>query len=665
MAKKRTGYSKKSKDWLGRTIIEHHNAKGEKTGYSKPGKTFWGTPITERYNSKGEKTGYNKKSKTVWGTSITERYNSEGEKTGYNKKSETFLGTPITERYNTQGEKTGYSKAGRTFWGTPITEHYADTSPTPSRASSSTSWPTSDQSTQAMPVSRPAMSAFWANTVGCVAGFVFAKIVGPFVAQIAIARQWQPPSWLSAIFVIWFFTISILVGVAVAAALSSKKQRAKRAVVWAISVTAVIVLLVGVDATSTDRLHAGPPYVFTNPGTYSNVKGHVPPNTTILDELNGSSVGEPYGISYVPLSSGKYKRGALFLQKDASRIEYRKGIPREGTLEWLINVKDGYYYSDFRSYQKQDRALVFSTDSSGGDVTWPGAAKLSVSASGDISFFVAERKYNNPPTTPLEAKHTNFRFNEWHAIAVSFGGQGQSIMVDGRLVAQAPERRQVLGSAGTHQKPMDIPTLGESVSGFWARHRYDGGFEGIVAEFRASKSQNDWYIARTGWTKSPPIQPVVMQTAEIPSGVKSALDSAFPGWTPVESIGEDISICKQPDANFKYWFVWGDFDEDGTQDYAAEINQGNDAVVVALFAHAGGFKSFVVDRFPEGRYRWSVLGVAPKGKTIPDLREGRSQELVSNPRTIDADTILGIACEKSAVAYVYSSSGFEKVFISD
>jgi hypothetical protein len=106
VAKKKSGYSKKSKDWLGRPIIEHHNSRGEKTGYSKPGKTFWGTPITERYNSKGEKTGYN-------------------------KKNETFFGTPVTERYNAQGEKTGYSKPGRTFWGTPITEHYTETSPGP------------------------------------------------------------------------------------------------------------------------------------------------------------------------------------------------------------------------------------------------------------------------------------------------------------------------------------------------------------------------------------------------------------------------------------------------------------------------------------------------------------------------------------------------------
>ena len=32
---------------------------------------------------------------------------------------------------------------------------------------------------------------------------------------------------------------------------------------------------------------------------------------------------------------------------------------------------------------------------------------------------------------------------------------------------------------------LDVPTLGETVSGFWARHRFDGGLEGAVGMFRA------------------------------------------------------------------------------------------------------------------------------------------------------------------------------------
>jgi hypothetical protein len=134
VAKKKSGYGKKSKNWLGRTIIEHYNEKGKKTGFSKRTKDFWGNSITERFSNKGEKKGFNKSSKTFWGGDVTERFDSKGERIGYNKKSHTFWGTPVTDRYNTEGEKTGHSIKTSTFWGTPITQHYDDR-PTSSRVS--------------------------------------------------------------------------------------------------------------------------------------------------------------------------------------------------------------------------------------------------------------------------------------------------------------------------------------------------------------------------------------------------------------------------------------------------------------------------------------------------------------------------------------------------
>jgi hypothetical protein len=157
----------------------------------------------------------------------------------------------------------------------------------------------------------------------------------------------------------------------------------------------------------------------------------------------------------------------------------------------------------------------------------------------------------------------------------------------------------------------------------------------------------------------------VIGDGNVPRGIESALDSAFPGWRPVQTSEEDLRICKQPNASFKYWLVSGDFDGDGRQDYAAEITQGNVNLLVALFARNKVYHPVVVERFGEGRFGWSVLGVAGKGETIPDLSEGADHNLVSHPRTIGWDTILGIACEKSAVAYIYDGSGFKRIFISD
>jgi hypothetical protein len=97
---------------------------------------------------------------------------------------------------------------------------------------------------------------------------------------------------------------------------------------------------------------------------------------------------------------------------------------------------------------------------------------------------------------PTEARVTKFRFGEWHALGVSYGRQGQHIMLDGNIVASFPGRTQTFGQAGNHQEPLDIPTIGETVSHFWAHHRYEGGFEGILAAFRVSAKQKDWLLAQ-------------------------------------------------------------------------------------------------------------------------------------------------------------------------
>lgn len=124
MGKKKSGYSKKSSDWLGRSIIEHYNSEGKKTGHSRKGSDWLGRPRTEHYNTKGEKTGYNKKSSDWLGRSITERYNAKGEKTGYNKKNTDWLERPVIDRYNSKGEKTGFSRDSSDWLDRPVTEHY-------------------------------------------------------------------------------------------------------------------------------------------------------------------------------------------------------------------------------------------------------------------------------------------------------------------------------------------------------------------------------------------------------------------------------------------------------------------------------------------------------------------------------------------------------------
>ena len=212
----------------------------------------------------------------------------------------------------------------------------------------------------------------------------------------------------------------------------------------------------------------------------------------VEDKLTGSTIGAATGIRW---TNAIDNRGAVFSAASSSRIEYPGLIPPEGTLEFWIKVNSGYHYENFQFKPDQDDAMIFSSDVQGGDVTWPGTTKVFVSRNGNVSLWMATVKGpNHNPAT--EARKTTFRFGEWHAIGVSYGSQGQSIMLDGRMVASSPRRTQTFGVAGNQQSPLDIPTVGETVSHFWQNHRYEGGFEGILSAFRVSGKQADWMLAK-------------------------------------------------------------------------------------------------------------------------------------------------------------------------
>ena len=217
------------------------------------------------------------------------------------------------------------------------------------------------------------------------------------------------------------------------------------------------------------------------------------PGTT-LDELRSIEIfaAGQYGVG----SQIEYERSAAtFSAAESSRLDYGPYITDEGTLELWIKVDHGYRYDNYQFRGNQDEAVVFSSDCSGGDVTWPGTTKLIVKANGDITLFMATNKYNKPPVEPTVARATGFRFGEWHAIGISYGNAGQWIMLDGKIVAGSHFLTQKLGRAGDHSEPLDEPTIGETPCHFWHPHQYEGGFEGVLAGVRLSKQQKDWALA--------------------------------------------------------------------------------------------------------------------------------------------------------------------------
>ena len=215
----------------------------------------------------------------------------------------------------------------------------------------------------------------------------------------------------------------------------------------------------------------------------------------LLDEFNDSSLGSTYGITYTDTPNG---RGAVFQRSKESRVQYDfiTQIPKEGTLEFYIKVDSGYWYSNSTLHENQQSALIFTTDIQLGDVIWPGSTWVRVYDNGTISLRMALEKYESYNVDNiLYAQNTDAKFGEWLAIGVSFGSEGQHIMLNGNLVASNQDRTIELGRGGNHTTPNDIPTIGESVSSVWSNNQNEGGFEGVIDTFRVSSSQKDWKIS--------------------------------------------------------------------------------------------------------------------------------------------------------------------------
>lgn len=236
-----------------------------------------------------------------------------------------------------------------------------------------------------------------------------------------------------------------------------------------------------------------------------------------IDTFQGKSRGISHGISYGSLpNSGE----AVFTRTSESRIEYRT-LPREGTLEWWVMVRAGYHYDNYALHEDDPCATLFSSEVNGGDVTWPGAARLILCNNGDIKLDMAHEQGDGPHQI-LTAQQTAFRFGEWHSIGISFGSMGQAISVDGATPSRDPDHQQRLGAAGTHEGAVDVPTIGETVSSSWPPQRYSGGFEGIVARFRVSANQQDWSLTRA----APPVE--LTEALQEESAVPATMQQSTP-----------------------------------------------------------------------------------------------------------------------------------------
>ena len=87
----------------------------------------------------------------------------------------------------------------------------------------------------------------------------------------------------------------------------------------------------------------------------------------------GTTSGIPYGLTYEAMPTGQ---GARFTRLTQSRVQYpySAGMARSGTIEIRLKIDSAYRYSNYSLLANESCALVFTTDISGGDVTYPGSA---------------------------------------------------------------------------------------------------------------------------------------------------------------------------------------------------------------------------------------------------------------------------------------------------
>ncbi|MCF7998494.1 MAG: hypothetical protein K9L25_05580 [Methylovulum sp.] len=270
-----------------------------------------------------------------------------------------------------------------------------------------------------------------------------------------------------------------------------------------------------------------------------------------LEGFNGSTTsGTAYGLTYENTPTGG--QGARFTRVSESRVQYpySKGMPKSGTIEINLKVDSGYNYNNYQLSENNACALIFTTDVSGGDVTYPGSAWFYVCNNGDISLTISTIKYGTSPAQVLVVKGTAFRFGQWNTVSFSFGTGGQAIALNGKLVASNAKNTQQLGAGGTHGSAIDIPTLGESVPGYWSNNQYDGGFEGVVDTFRVSNSSKDWKLypipvkGTISWAKPPYsvqcVNNTTVQSIAIPKNTTASYDCEKAGL--IVKSGDDISV---------------------------------------------------------------------------------------------------------------------------
>jgi len=146
-----------------------------------------------------------------------------------------------------------------------------------------------------------------------------------------------------------------------------------------------------------------------------------------------------------------------------------------------------------------------------------------------------------------------------------------------------------------------------------------------------------------------------LQKTSIPDGVKLVLDHLHPGWKLAEISDEDRQICFKNESKYEPTLIWGDFDGDGKQDYAAIIKYGTKTAVIAFLARGTGYQPF------------EVFVTSQRIKRPPDLLHvfPKGAQLGGTHRKALHESITAEYCESSTIVYFYEAGTFHQVITED
>lgn len=256
---------------------------------------------------------------------------------------------------------------------------------------------------------------------------------------------------------------------------------------------------------------ANPTHTYATNGIYNvcltvtNVNGsnqkclQIPAFNSWTDNMNGATNGNPNLITFqnTYCDGESYFNGVPTAFNIYPVIKYDKQlwIPKQGTIEILVKVQNGYTWFNGNSTTS---ATIFAVDSNG----LTKSSFIVGYSNGNVAF----RRFNSATQTftDVTATATPFRFNEWHVISVSYGSAGTIIKVDGTTYAtnttanfQLNDGHGFLGGANF-----------QGASNWWGIY----GFKGWVDKIRLSYTQSDWQLALVN---QPPTANILASTNNI------------------------------------------------------------------------------------------------------------------------------------------------------